>query len=114
MSLNPKAALVAGGVAGIGASLCCVGPLVLVLAGLGGAWVSALTALEPFRPIFVGLTLLFLGLAFHRLYLRAQVCAPGAQCVDTRALTRQRATFWLVAVPVIGLLAFPWAAPLFY
>ena len=50
MSLNPKAALVAGGVAGIGASLCCVGPLVLVLAGVGGAWVSALSALEPFRP----------------------------------------------------------------
>lgn len=114
MSLNPKAALFAGSVAGIGASLCCVGPLVLVLAGVGGAWVSALSALEPFRPIFVGLTLLFLGLAFRRLYVRAQVCAPGTQCVDVRALRRQRAMFWLVSVPVLGLLAFPWAAPLFY
>lgn len=114
MSLNLKGALIAGGLAGIGASLCCVGPLVLVLAGVGGAWVSALTALEPYRPIFVGLTLVFLGLAFHRLYLRAQVCAPGTQCVDVRALTRQRAVFWLVSVPVLALLAFPWAAPLFY
>jgi mercuric ion transport protein len=76
--------------------------------------VSNLTVLEPFRPILVGLTLLFLGLAFHRLYLRAEVCAPGTQCVDARALTRQRTIFWVVAVPVIGLLAFPWAAPLFY
>ncbi len=114
MSLNPKAALVAGSVAGIGASICCVGPLVLVLAGAGGAWVSTLTALEPLRPILIGLTVLFLALAFHRLYLRPQVCAPGTQCVDARALARQRATFWLVAVPVMGLLAFPWAAPLFY
>jgi len=114
VSLNLKGALIAGGLAGIGASLCCVGPLVLVLAGVGGAWVSALTTLEPYRPIFIGLTLLFLGLAFHRLYLRAQICAPGMQCVDGRALTRQRAIFWLVSVPVLALVAFPWAAPLFY
>jgi mercuric ion transport protein len=112
--LNPKGALIAGGLAGIGASLCCVGPLVLVLAGVGGAWVSILTDFEPYRPLFVGLTLLFLGLAFYRLYLRAKACAPGAQCADERALTRQRAMFLLVSVPVLALLAFPWAAPLFY
>lgn len=114
MRLDSKGALVAGSVAGLGASLCCVAPLVLVLAGVGGAWVSALTALEPYRPVFVGLALLFLGVAFHRLYLRPQVCAPGTECVDARALTRQRAVFWLVSVPLLGLLAFPWAAPLLY
>lgn len=114
MSLSVKASLVAGGLAGIGASLCCVGPLVLVLAGVGGAWISELAALEPYRPIFVVLALVFLGAAFHRLYFSQQVCAPGIECVDTRALRRQRAVFWLVSVSVIGLLSFPWMAPLFY
>jgi mercuric ion transport protein len=29
-------------------------------------------------------------------------------------VTRQRLTFWTVAVPLLGLLAVPWFAPLFY
>ncbi|MEX0957954.1 MAG: mercuric transporter MerT family protein [Burkholderiales bacterium] len=114
MSLSVKGSLVAGGLAGIGASLCCVGPLVLVLAGVGGTWISGLAALEPYRPIFVVLALVFLGLAFHRLYFSQQACAPGIECVDGRTLSRQRAVFWLVSVSVIGLLSFPWMAPFFY
>jgi mercuric ion transport protein len=27
---------------------------------------------------------------------------------------RQRVTFWITAVPLLGLLAVPWFAPLFY
>jgi mercuric ion transport protein len=29
-------------------------------------------------------------------------------------VTRQRLTFWMVALPLLGLLAVPWLAPLFY
>jgi mercuric ion transport protein len=60
------------------------------------------------------LTLLFLGLAFRRLYLVPQVCIPGALCAAPRAAKRQRLTFWIAAVPLLGLLAAPWFAPLFY
>lgn len=38
--------------AAIGASVCCVAPLVLLSLGIGGAWVSTLTAMEPVRPFF--------------------------------------------------------------
>jgi mercuric ion transport protein len=38
--------------AAIGASLCCVVPLVLVSLGISGAWLASLTALEPYRPLF--------------------------------------------------------------
>ena len=61
---NSKLALAGGILAGVGASACCIGPLVLVSLGIGGAWIGHLTALEPYRPIFIGLTLLLLGLAF--------------------------------------------------
>jgi mercuric ion transport protein len=64
--------------------------------------------------LFIGLTLLFLGLAFRRLYLVPQVCAPGTPCADLRTRERQRLTFWIVAVLLLGLLAAPWLAPLFY
>jgi mercuric ion transport protein len=67
--VNAKSSLLAGVAAGIGASVCCVGPLALLALGVSGAWIGNLTALEPYRPLFIGLTLVFLGLAFLRLYL---------------------------------------------
>ena len=103
-----------GIVAAIGASICCVGPLLLLALGIGGAWISNLTALEPYRPIFIGVTLLFLGLTYRQLYFVPQPCAAGAECPDLGALRRQRLIFWLVAVLLLGLLAVPWVAPLFY
>lgn len=113
-SLNVKNSLVAGVLAAIGASVCCVGPLVLLTLGIGGAWVSSLTALEPARPFFMVATLIFVGLAFCRLYLVPQVCEPGTPCADPRTVGRQRLIFWLVTVAVVALLAVPLAAPLFY
>ena len=113
-ALNAKGSLVAGVLAGIGASVCCVGPLVLLALGIGGAWIGNLTALEPYRPFFIGLTLLFLGLAFRKLYLVPQVCAPGTPCADPTTSRRQRLMFWVIAVLLLGLLAVPSLAPLFY
>lgn len=107
-------ALAAGAVAALLASACCVGPLVLVLLGAGGAWVANLAALEPARPFFVGITLLFLALAFRRLYSAAAVCAPGERCALPVNRSRQRVVFWLVAIPLLALLAFPWYASIFY
>src|SRR3970282_2820415 len=49
-----RGALVAGGLAAILASACCLGPLVLITLGFSGAWIGNLTALEPYRPIFIG------------------------------------------------------------
>jgi mercuric ion transport protein len=112
--MNQKQALIAGALAGIGASMCCVVPLVLLGLGISGAWVANLTLFEPVRPVFLGLTLLFLSLAFRRLYLTPTVCAPGTVCVDSETLRRQRFIFWVVAVSLLGLIAFPWFAPLFY
>src|SRR5215831_2129993 len=114
---NPKRGnsfLIAGILSAIGASICCVGPLVLLALGVSGAWIGSLTALEPYRPIFIGLTLLFLALAFHRVYLVRPACSPDSPCANPGVLKRQRLVFWIVTVPVLGLIAVPWLAPLFY
>ena len=114
MPLTEKGSLIAGGLAAIGASVCCVGPLLLLMLGIGGTWVGSLTAMQPYRPIFIALTMVFLGLAFRRLYLLPQVCAPGTPCADPRTRARQRLTFWFVTVLIGVLLAVPSLAPLFY
>ncbi|MGQ0503557.1 MAG: mercuric transporter MerT family protein [Panacagrimonas sp.] len=114
MQLTGKSSLLASVAAAIGASVCCVGPLVLLTLGISGSWIGNLTAMEPYRPIFIGLTLVFLGLAFRQLYLVPQVCVPGTPCADPNTVKRQRLIFWIVGVLLLGLLAVPLLAPLFY
>ena len=111
--LRTRGPLIGGVLAAIAASVCCVGPLALLTLGIGGAWVGSLTALEPIRPVFVGLTLVFVGLAFRRLYLARPVCARGTPCADSRTINHQRRMFWVVSA-LLALLAVPWVAPLFY
>src|SRR5258708_550323 len=106
--------LVAGILAALGASACCLGHIVLLALGVSGAWISSLTALEPYRPFFIGLTLLFLAFAFYRLYLAPRACTPESACANPRTLSRRRLVFWIVAVLVLVLIAVPWFAPLFY
>lgn len=99
--------------AAIVGSLCCVAPLVLIALGISGVWISQLTALEPYRPIFIGLMVIFLGLAFRQLYIVPARCTPGEVCAKPRLQRRQRQIFWVVVVGLGALIAFPWYAPLF-
>jgi mercuric ion transport protein len=103
----------AGALAAIIGSLCCVAPLVFVTLGISGAWISQLTALEPYRPIFIGVMVVFLGLAFRQLYIVPARCAPGEACTNPRLQRRQRQIFWVVVVGLAALIAFPWYAPVF-
>jgi mercuric ion transport protein len=103
------AALIAGTGAAFVASACCVLPLALVAAGVGGAWLSTLAALEPYRPLFIGITVLCVGFAFHRLYLSPAACAPGGACADPATRRRHRLVFWSAAAAFALLLAVPYA-----
>jgi mercuric ion transport protein len=110
---NPGRSMIAATISGIGASACCVLPLVLLTLGVSGTWISTFTVLEPFRPLFIGLTVVFLGWAFRRLYLVPQACAPGEECVKPATLRNQHIAFWAITVVLLALIAFPWYAPLF-
>ena len=105
--------MVAGILSAIGASICCAGPLVLFALGVSGAWISSFAALEPYRPILIGLALLFLGFAFYRIYLARPACSHRSSCSNSRALSLQRLEFWIVSALVLCLIAVPWFAPLF-
>ena len=100
-------------IAAIGASACCIGPLVLLSLGIGGAWMSTLTSMEAIRPFFLIATLVFIGLAFRKLYLAPETCETGDACESPSVKRNQRVVFWVGSVFLIGLLAFPWYAPLF-
>jgi mercuric ion transport protein len=99
--------------AAIGASICCVGPLLLLSLGIGGAWMSTLTSMESVRPFFILLTLVFIGLGYRKLYLLPESCEEGKACALPEDIHKQRMIFWIGSALVLLLLAFPWYAPIF-
>lgn len=100
--------LTGGVIAGLAASVCCMGPLVLAALGLGGAAAGLIESFTPLRPVFIGLALLFLGFAAYRLFYVPRVCAPETACADPRTLRNQRLLFIGAVIVVAALVAFPW------
>jgi len=113
-STSTASALVGGGLAAILASTCCLGPLVLITLGFTGAWIGNLTALEPYRPLFIGVALLALFFAWRRIWRPATACAPGEICAVTQVQRTSKALFAVVAVLVLMAFGFPYVAPWFY
>lgn len=111
---NGRGALLAGGLGAILASACCLGPLVLIALGVGGAWIGNLTALEPYRPIFIGVALVALFFAWRRIHRPTQDCQPGEVCAIPQVRTTYRVLFWAVAALVLVALGFPYVLPMFY
>ncbi len=106
--------LTAGGVAALLSGACCVAPLLLVSAGLGGAWLANLQVLEPYRPVFLGVALAALGFAGWRIYRPTAECSPGQACAVPSIRRGFRIAFWAVGALVLAMLAFPYLAPLLY
>ncbi|MBD5803816.1 MerT mercuric transport protein [Azoarcus sp. Aa7] len=111
---NGRSALATGGLSAILASACCLGPLVLVALGFTGAWVGNLTALEPYRPIFLGAALVALLFAWRGIFRPIAACGTDGVCVRPRVRTAYKVLFWAVAALILVSLAFPYALPLFY
>jgi len=106
--------LLAGALAALLASSCCLGPLVLLALGASGAWIGNLTALQPWRPLFIAVALGALLLAAPRIWRPAAACAPGEACAVPRVRRGYRLMFVAVALLVGVAMAFPWVAPWFY
>lgn len=103
--------MAAAGIAGILASGCCVGPLLLTAAGFSGAWIGSLAALEPYRPFFVGAALIALVFAWRAIFLRPKTCGIDDGCAAPRAQTVYKVLFWMEAILILLLIAFPYFLP---
>ena len=106
--------LAAGGVAAILASTCCLGPLLLVLLGFSGAWIGSLSVLEPYRPMFLGITSVALVMAAWHIFRPAQACEADGRCTTPRSRHIQKILFSIVAVLALVAFVFPYFARFFY
>ncbi|MGQ0511654.1 MAG: mercuric transporter MerT family protein [Betaproteobacteria bacterium] len=106
-----SASIAAGAVSALGASTCCVLPLVLISVGAGGAWVAQIRELERFYYVFLAVALIAFGFAFYRLYLKPAPCEPEAVCASPALRRRQRTAFWVTLIAAKALVLSPFYVP---
>ena len=109
MATHDKAAKagVAGALGGAFlASACCLGPLAFAALGIGGA--GLLIKLEPYRPLFGGLTLGLLGVGFWFTYRTPKVEeGDDCGCELPKANKAGRIGLWIATGVVLLLLLSP-------
>ena len=102
----------AGGILGaIAASTCCIVPLILFSLGISGAWIGNLTALEPYKPIFIAITLGFLGYGYWLVYRKPEPCAAGETCARPLPDRLIKSALWGSTVLILIALFWNWIAP---
>jgi mercuric ion transport protein len=92
--------------AALAASACCTIPLALVSLGIGGAWIRGLTALEPYRWLFVLFAAGALGYAGYNEWQMSR--RPDCDCETIFSSTTRRTLLGAGALTVVALVARPW------
>ncbi|MEJ7691596.1 mercuric transport protein MerTP [Daejeonella sp.] len=113
---NAKALTGVGVFAAFAASLCCITPVLALLAGASGA-ASAFSWLDPARPYLIGLAVVALGYAWYKLFStnKSAECGPDGVCnVEKKSFLTSRTFLSIVTVLAIGLMAFPYYSEIFY
>jgi mercuric ion transport protein len=105
---NSSKLFVTGIIAALGASLCCITPVLGVVAGIGGA-ASAFSWLEPFRPYLIILTLGVLAWAWYQ-KVRSSRQVVACDCAEDgkRPFLQSKTYLGTMTVFVLLLLAFPY------
>lgn len=98
--------LVASAAAAIGASLCCILPIIAIVTGSGA--IAAGLAFEKWRPYLLGLTGLLLAGGFLLAWRdHKKACAPGSLCA-TKPMSRWNfIALGILGLGVVALAAFP-------
>lgn len=110
---NENKLIGAGLLTAIIASLCCITPVLALIAGTSGI-ASTFSWIEPFRPYLIGLTILVLGFAWYqKLKPRKEVdceCETG----EKPEFIQSKKFLGIVTVFAIVMLAFPYYSGIFY
>ena len=114
-SRSPQGVIATGGILGaVAAMSCCILPLALTVAGVSGAWMANLRALAPYQPIFIFMTIAFLGYGFYLVYWKPKrASADGAVCARPAVPGKVvRGTLWMASLFVVLAISFPYWFPL--
>jgi len=105
---NKTKALVGGGVlAGIVASICCIGPVILTIMGVSGA--AALSKLDFLRTPMIIVVLIIFIVAGRSLYQKRNSCEPDSICADSKKYRMMVITYFLgLILAILGITSIYW------
>ena len=103
----------AGLLAAIAASLCCITPILALVAGTSGL-TSTFSWLEPARPYFISLTILVLGFAWYQKLKPKKQIECNCETEEKPRFIQSKMLLGIVTAFAIVMLAFPYYAHIFY
>jgi len=110
---NVQKILGAGVIAAVGASLCCIVPLLALVAGISGL-ASMFSWVEPLRPYLIGVTVLTLGFAWHQKLKPKKEIECDCETDEKSSFLQSKNFLVIVTVFAILLLSFPYYNSAFF
>ena len=98
--------IIGGGLAAaLTASMCCLGPALFVVLGLGSFTTAGFFA--SLRPYLIGVAVLFLGVAWYRTFFWKTACAADGSCELRGSSKARKVGLVVVTVLMGGVIAYP-------
>ena len=89
----------------LGATLCCIGPLAVVVTGVGAF--AAATTFEPLRPYLLGVTAILFGGSLYLCCRNQSVACRDGACPPS---TPRSLPLWFAPGVILVVIAFPYYA----
>ncbi len=103
----------AGLLTAITASLCCITPVLALIAGISGI-ASTFSWIEPFRPYLIGLTVLVLAFAWYQKLKPQKEIDCECETNEKPKFIQSKTFLGIVTVFAILMLSFPYYSRIFY
>jgi copper chaperone CopZ len=103
----------AGLLTAISASLCCITPVLTLIAGTSGI-ASTFSWIEPFRPYLIGVTILVLAFAWYQKLKPKQEIDCECETDEKPKFMQSKTFLGIVSAFAIVMLAFPYYSDIFY
>lgn len=99
-------------VSAMAASSCCVLPLLFVSVGISGAWISSLTVLATYQPIFLAIAAACIAAGFWSIHRRNAAACAGPDCGAPASRRATKAALWAGVVVLLVARSVEWWARL--
>lgn len=113
MKKNNKGLIGIGLLTAIAASLCCITPVLTLIAGASGM-ASSFSFLEPARPYLIGVTILVLGFAWYQKLKPRKELDCDCETDDKPSFWQSKKFLFIVTVFAMLMLAFPYYSGIFF
>jgi copper chaperone CopZ len=110
---SEKKLIGAGLLTAITASLCCITPVLALIAGTSGI-ASTFSWIEPFRPYLIGLTIIVLCFAWYQKLKRKKEIDCECETDEKLKFLQTKTFLGIVTTFAIIMLAFPYYSVIFY